>query len=86
MGAGEALSGVLLEATSHDLAATPITQVLEVDETREHVREVSGGHPVVVLRIGRPVPEAPPPPRTPRRALAAVLVDRSAGHDVQDAE
>lgn len=81
--AGEALSAVLLEATSHDLAATPITQVLEVDETRERVRRLVGGHPVVVLRVGRPVPDAPPPPRTPRRDLAAVLVDRGAEQDTR---
>ncbi|GAA4880727.1 Acg family FMN-binding oxidoreductase [Actinomycetospora straminea] len=79
--AGEALSAVLLEATVHDLAATPITQVLEVDETRERVRRMVGSHPVVVLRVGRPVAEAPPPPRTPRRDLAAVLVDHGAEQD-----
>ncbi|PVZ06281.1 Acg family FMN-binding oxidoreductase [Actinomycetospora cinnamomea] len=83
--AGEAMSAVLLEVTAHDLAATPVTQVLEVDETRERVSEVAGGHPVVVLRVGRPVPEAPPPPRTPRRDLASVLIDRSAAPDEQAA-
>ncbi|GAA4785066.1 NAD(P)H nitroreductase [Actinomycetospora chlora] len=83
--AGEAMSAVLLEATAHGLAATPITQVLEVDETRDRVQALTGGHPVVVLRVGRPVPEAPEPPRTPRRDLVSVLVDRSAEPDEQDA-
>jgi nitroreductase len=83
--AGEAMSAVLLEAAAHDLATTPITQVVEVDETRESVRRVAGGRPVVILRVGRPVPEAPPPPRTPRRGLASVLVDRTAERDEQEA-
>jgi nitroreductase len=83
--AGEAMSAVLLEATTHDLAATPVTQVLEVDETRARVHSLAGGHPVVILRVGRPVAAAPPPPRTPRRDLSAVLVDRTTERDEQDA-
>ena len=78
--AGEALSALLLEATAQGLATTPITQVLEVPETRQRVGEIAGGGgrvPLAVVRLGRPAPGSPPPPRTPRRGLEAVLDDRS---------
>jgi nitroreductase len=76
--AGEALSAVLLEAAARGLGTTPITQVLEVPETRERVRHlVVGAHrpPVCVLRLGWPDPLGPPLPPTPRRPLDQVLTE-----------
>jgi nitroreductase len=76
--AGEALSAVLLEATVRGLGSTPITQVLEVPETRELVRHlVVGAHrpPVVVLRLGWPEPLSEPLVPTPRRPLEQVLTE-----------
>ncbi|MDF2977477.1 MAG: nitroreductase [Actinomycetospora sp.] len=75
--AGEALSAVLLEATAQGLGTTPITQVLEVPETRDHLRQVVGAHrpPVVALRLGWPEPFCEPLPATPRRPLDRVLTE-----------
>ncbi|HSK60420.1 MAG TPA: nitroreductase family protein [Actinomycetospora sp.] len=76
--AGEALSAVLLEATAQGLGATPITQVLEVPETRERLRHlVVGAHrpPVVALRLGWPEPLGEPLPATPRRPIEQVLTE-----------
>jgi nitroreductase len=76
--AGEALSAVLLEATARGLGTTPITQVLEVPETRERLRHlVVGAHrsPVCVLRLGWPDPFAEPLRPTPRRPLDQVLTE-----------
>jgi nitroreductase len=76
--AGEALSAVLLEATAQGLGTTPITQVLEVAETRERVRHlVVGAHrpPVCVLRLGWPDPLSAPLVPTPRRPLREVLTE-----------
>lgn len=74
--AGEALSAVLLAATDVGLASCPLTQVLEVGQTRTMVRdEVLGGVelPQVIVRIGwAPISSDPVPP-TPRRALDEVL-------------
>lgn len=75
--AGEALSAVLLEATAQGLGSTPITQVLEVSETRERLRHLVGAHrpPVCVLRLGWPEPLAEPLIPTPRRPLDQVLTE-----------
>ncbi|GLZ49661.1 NAD(P)H nitroreductase [Actinomycetospora sp. NBRC 106375] len=76
--AGEALSAVLLEATAQGLGTTPVTQVLEVPETRELVRHlVVGAHrpPVCVLRLGWPDPLGAPLVPTPRRPLEQVLTE-----------
>jgi nitroreductase len=52
--AGEALSAVLLTATSDGLSTEPISDVIEVTHTRELVRGLlSGiGYPYLVLRLG----------------------------------
>jgi nitroreductase len=75
--AGEATSAALLAATRLGLATTPLSQGIEVDATRRmiardvlHVPE----HPQLVLRIGRPAPDAGELPATPRRDLHAVLI------------
>ncbi len=74
--AGEATSLVLLSATALGLANCPITEPLEVVETREMVRtEVFGtsGYPQILLRLGWAPINADPLPATPRRALSDVV-------------
>ena len=71
-------SAVLLEATALGLATTPITQVLEVEETRERLRHlIVGAHrpPVVALRIGWPSERGDTLHPTPRRSLDHVLTE-----------
>ncbi|WP_410582578.1 Acg family FMN-binding oxidoreductase [Amycolatopsis sp. lyj-108] len=73
--AGEATSAVLLTATSLGLATSPLTEPLELADTRRQVQElVTGGtFPQMVLRtIWAPINADPLPP-TPRRDLGEVL-------------
>jgi hypothetical protein len=70
--AGEATSVVLLRATMAGLAACPLTEPLEIDETRDAVqREVFADRasPQMLLRIGWPHPDADPLPLTARRPI-----------------
>ena len=74
--AGEATSLVLLTATALGLASCPITEPLEIAETRAAVRaDVFGadGYPQMLLRIGWAPVNADPLPSTPRRALSEVV-------------
>ncbi|MBX7435337.1 nitroreductase family protein [Mycobacterium sp. Y57] len=74
--AGEATSLVLLTATALGLASCPITEPLEVAETRETVRsDVFGaeGHPQMLLRVGWAPVNADPLPSTPRRDLSEIV-------------
>ncbi len=69
--AGEALSQLWLHATTDSLAVVPLSQVVEVEETRRSLRfEVLGGavHPQILVRMGwqelglsrrRPTPRRP---------------------------
>jgi hypothetical protein len=52
--AGEALSAVLLTAVTLGLSVAPISDVIEVERTREVVRDLldARGHPYVVIRCG----------------------------------
>ena len=52
--AGQALARVLLQATLADVAASPLTQVLEVPVLRGRLRHALGvlGHPQMLLRVG----------------------------------
>ena len=71
--AGEATSIVLLTATSMGLASCPVTEPLEIAETREEVRtEIFGGgsYPQMLLRVGWAPINADPLPSTPRRELS----------------
>ncbi|BBY62222.1 nitroreductase family protein [Mycolicibacterium helvum] len=73
--AGEATSLVLLSATAMGLATCPVTEPLEIPETREAVRsDVFGtsGYPQMMLRVGWAAVNADPLPATPRRPLADV--------------
>lgn len=74
--AGEATSLVLLSATAMGLASCPVTEPLEIPETRQAVRtDVFGdsGHPQMMIRVGWPPSGADPISLTPRRPLADVM-------------
>jgi nitroreductase len=71
--AGEATSVLLLSATSMGLASCPVTEPLEVAETREAVRsDIFGNnsYPQMLLRVGWAPINADPLPSTPRRELS----------------
>ncbi|GAA3873781.1 NAD(P)H nitroreductase [Saccharothrix violaceirubra] len=73
--AGEAMSAVLLEATAAGLATCPLSQALEVDETRDRVRRRVLHDtlcPQIVVRVGWPAFNADPLPPTPRRPPSEV--------------
>jgi hypothetical protein len=75
--AGEATSAILLAATRLGLATTPLSQALEIENTRLRLqRDVLGvpEHPQLVVRVGRPASGAPALPVTPRRELRSVLL------------
>jgi hypothetical protein len=70
---GQALQSVLLAATTHELSASFLNQVLEIPELRARVAELipSIGKPQMILRIG--VPAKPVRHAAPRRDLDDVL-------------
>jgi nitroreductase len=74
--AGEATSLVLLTATALGLASCPVTEPLEIPETRHAVQvDVFGddGIPQMLLRIGWSPLNADPLPSTPRRDMSEVV-------------
>jgi hypothetical protein len=70
--AGQAVARLLLRATALQLAASPLSQVLDLPWTRRRLREELRltGHPQLVLRLG---PAQLAGPLTPRRPVAEVL-------------
>jgi nitroreductase len=71
--AGEALSAVLLTATRLGLATDPISQPLELEDTRAELRRVCLGNraePHVLVRLGWAPVSAAPVPTTGRRPVA----------------
>jgi nitroreductase len=74
LAAGEALSAVLLTATMHGLAISPMSDLVEVPESRRLLRDLLAGigHPAIVLRIGLPGSTAPAP-AAPRRTAAEAV-------------
>ncbi|MBC9733543.1 Acg family FMN-binding oxidoreductase [Nocardioides marmotae] len=75
--AGEALSALWLRATTDRLSVVPLSQVIEVEETREALRhQVLDGttHPQLVVRLGWQEIARSTLPRTPRRDLDDVLL------------
>lgn len=75
--AGEATSLVLLTATARGLASCPVSEPLEVPETRDAIRTdtFDGDHyPQMLLRIGWAPVNADPLPSTPRRPLDEVVL------------
>ncbi len=72
---GEVLSTVLLECTMAGMATCPLTHLIELDESRDIVRELVDRHgePQVLIRAGIAPPMEHLPPATPRRPLDDVL-------------
>lgn len=74
---GQALSAVWLRATRDGLSIVPLSQVVEVEETRAELHQkVFGGmaRPQILVRVGwQEISRAPLPP-TPRRPLDEVLL------------
>jgi nitroreductase len=69
--AGQALQRVLLAATVHGLAATPMSQPLEIPALRELVTDAASNRwAQVIVRLGYAQPTTP----TPRRPLTEVLL------------
>jgi hypothetical protein len=64
--AGEALSAMLLTATAHGLATSPMSDLVEVATSRALLQGLFPGYPAVVVRIGVPSAGRPAAP-TPRR-------------------
>ncbi|MCM4084377.1 Acg family FMN-binding oxidoreductase [Paractinoplanes hotanensis] len=78
--AGQALQRVLLSATCQQLAAMPISQLVEVPAVRNVLSNAAGGLSVqMVLRVGYGAARA----GTPRRPLAEVLTTRRAPAEAQ---
>lgn len=78
---GEVASAILLTAARHGLAASALTQPLEVGQTRDVVADCVLGtrtaHPHMLFRIGWPQAGAPAPRPTPRRPVAEIVeIDR----------
>jgi hypothetical protein len=77
---GEALSTVLLECTLAFLATCTLTQLIELDASREIVRSLlhDGGHPQVLIRAGL----APPMEAAPHlhRGVRPAMSCSSASH------
>lgn len=76
LAAGEAMSDVWLTLTARGLAASPISEVVEVPQARAALRRLSGwtGHPAIALRIGRPGDPDPPPPSLRRTGADVVAL------------
>lgn len=73
--AGEATGVVLLTATALGLATCPLTEPLELADTRAELRSTvldNKGVPQMLLRVGWAALNATPIPATPRRSLRDV--------------
>jgi nitroreductase len=75
LAAGQALERVLLTATTYGIAASPLGQVIDIEGTRELLRETVGGmgHVQMLIRVGYPLPDADPLRPTPRRPIQDIL-------------
>lgn len=73
--AGRSLARLLLTAAARGLAASPMTQSVEVADTRARLTRDLGlvGHPQTILRVGYPAEGAPPPAAAGRRPVDEVL-------------
>ena len=76
LSAGEGLSALWLAATTQGLSVVPLSQVVEVAETRQAFQhDVLGGlaHPLLLVRIGWQEISRSQLPRTSRRPVDDVL-------------
>lgn len=76
--AGEALSAVWLEATRTGMSVVPLTQVVEMPQTRHllaHQVLRDRAVPLLLLRVGWQAPDRDDLPPTPRRPVEDVLRD-----------
>jgi hypothetical protein len=76
LSAGEGLSALWLMATSRGLSVVPLSQVIDVEETRQALRQrVLGGltQPLILVRIGWQSISRSQLPRTSRRPVGDVL-------------
>lgn len=74
--AGETLSAMWLRATREGLSLVPLSQVIEVYETRATLRSsvvYDLAHPQLLVRVGWQELTRPPQPMSPRRPLDDVL-------------
>jgi nitroreductase len=74
--AGEAASTVLLTATDLNLATCPLSQALEIADTRATIQEQildRAAVPQLILRVGWAPTSAEPLPQSPRRPLNEVI-------------
>jgi nitroreductase len=73
LAAGQAVGRVLLLATARGVAASPMTQPLEIPDTRRRLARELGlvGHPQMILRLGYADVDAGRP--TPRRQVDDIL-------------
>ena len=74
--AGEALSAVWLRATLDHLSVVPLSQAVEVEETRRELQtRILGGlaFPQILVRVGWSAASAAELAPTPRRPLSEVL-------------
>lgn len=88
LAAGEVLSELWLRAANDGLSVVPLSQAVEVEETRRLLHhEVLGGlvHPLLLLRLGWQELSRSDLPATPRRPLAEVLVEDAPALVVPDA-
>ena len=75
LAAGQAVGRLLLQATARGVAASPMTQPLEIPDTRLRLARELGlvGHPQMILRLG--YAEANAQANVPRRSVEDLLTE-----------
>lgn len=74
--AGEAASAALLTTTELNLAGCPLSQALEITDTRARIQDLvldGATVPHLILRIGWPYTSAEPLPQSPRRPPEEII-------------
>jgi nitroreductase len=79
LAAGQGLARLLLTATSRGVSASPITQALEIPDTRRRLATELGvvGHPQMILRLGYSADDGTAA-GTPRRPVEEILGEEGA--------
>ncbi|GAA4936999.1 Acg family FMN-binding oxidoreductase [Actinoplanes utahensis] len=82
--AGEALSALLLTATVHGVACSPMSELVEAPWPRGMLATLIGGpaQPYLVIRTGYPTDDEPPPatPRRPEAETTSYLFTGASAH------